>query len=152
MSDGTSSGDKPIKGKLELPAQFGADISDTSRGNGSFVDDPDVLARFRDQHIEHQRELKKARVEAFNEGMLSNLERAAKFHGDILAAGAELAERAASGMILSQQERELMKMAANSAKEIVDRSIGKSVTKHEETKQVSILGLMLDARKQIDGR
>lgn len=152
MSSGTNSGDEPLTGELELPDSFGADISSTERGNGSFVTDPEVLAQFRNQHVQHQRELKKARVEAFNEGMLSNLERAAKFHGDILAAGAELAERAASGMILSQQERELMKMAANSAKEIVDRSIGKSVTKHEETKQVSILGLMLDARKEIDGR
>lgn len=143
--------DEIVEGVVLPPPVFGVDISDTSAGNGSFNKDPDYLAQMRELHVEHLKELKKERVKAFNEGMLKGLEKAAKLHEDILTAGSLIAENAAQGMLLSQQDRELLKLAAASAKEVVDRSIGKSATKHEEHKTVSFLGLMMQARQEIEG-
>ena len=150
MSTGDNN-DDVVSGELVPPEDFGVDNHDTIRGNGSYNHSIEELHEARDRHIAERKQAKNEAVQAFNEGMKAGLKQVAKFNLDLLQAGSDLAEKAAMGMILSQQERELLKMAANAAKEIADRGAGKAKTTHEEHKSVSILSVLLDARKEIEG-
>jgi hypothetical protein len=151
MMTGTAGGDDEVlTGDVLPPPGFGVERTDAKLGNGVYDQSPETLARIRHEHIERQRELKEERAKAFNEGMLAALKDAQKLHYSILAAGNDIAGRVARGQVVSQAERDILKMAQQTAKEVADRGAGKAKTTHEEHKSVSFLGMIVEARKEIE--
>lgn len=125
----------------------GNNINDFSRASGSAKNLTELQKlAFKSKQI--NQDLKQERRKAFHEGMLDALSKAKTIHENILETGVQLSSRAKQGKVLSENELTLLKLAQQSAKEVTDRSIGKSVTKHEETHNVSFLSIIADASQR----
>lgn len=91
---------------------------------------------------EHAELVKKAKVEAYNRGMVDAMSRVTKIREGMLEAGAEIVQKHNMGIELSVKELQLLKMIMESVTKVEDRVVGKVKTENEVTHNVNIVNMI----------
>jgi hypothetical protein len=129
-------------GKDQTPTT--TDIIEGRVGNGTWERNAQHLETIRTQHIERQREQKADFRKAFASRVEESLLDTADFNVKILEIADRLLMKIEQGLKLTTDERNILKMAQKSAKELTDRAIGTPKSVSEVTQTTSFLGVLLN--------